>query len=84
MRTLSPFPTISIVRRRVEERLGRPVEAHQIDYVIESRDIQPVGRAGNAKIYDADAIDRIVAELQAIGARRLTSTAALNAAQPAA
>jgi len=49
-------------------RLGVPV--HRIRYVIESRRIEPTGRAGNARIFtDAD-VEQIASELRRIERER--------------
>lgn len=71
---LAPFPTIGFLRRRVEQVLGRPVELHRIEYVLAHRDIRPVGMAGRAKVYGPGAVELIVAELQRIEQRRVSST----------
>jgi len=58
--TIPPVQTVG----SIAEQLGVPV--HRIRYVIESRRIEPSGRAGNARIFtDAD-VERIASELRRI------------------
>jgi len=45
------------------ERLGVPL--HKIEYLISSRRIQPVTRAGNLRVFDEGAVDRLRSELEA-------------------
>ena len=57
-------PTVGEIARR----LGVPV--HRIEYVIRSRDVRPVSRAGNARVFtDAD-ITYIRSELRRIDEER--------------
>ena len=53
-------PTVGAIARR----LGEPV--HRIEYVIESREIQPCGWAGNARIFSEADVSRIASELARI------------------
>lgn len=39
--------------------------AHRIDYIIKTRHIEPVGRAGGYRVFDDAACERIQAELAA-------------------
>jgi hypothetical protein len=64
MNTASLMPTIGIIA----ERLGEPL--HRIEYIIRSRNIQPSGRAGNARVFTEADIDRIDAELRRIDAEK--------------
>jgi DNA-binding transcriptional MerR regulator len=52
----------------IAERLGVPV--HRIRYVIESRRIEPTGRAGNARIFTDSDVERIASELKRIERER--------------
>ena len=46
--------------------------ADRVRHVLSSRrDIQPVGRAGIAWLYERDVVDRVRSELQQIEAKRL-------------
>jgi DNA-binding transcriptional MerR regulator len=58
------LPTIGIIA----EQLGEPV--HRIEYVIRSRNIQPSGRAGNARVFTDGDIERIASELRRIDAEK--------------
>lgn len=51
---------------RIAERLKVPV--HRVQYVVRSRRIRPVARAARLRLFDADAINRIEAELSRIDA----------------
>lgn len=52
----------------IAKRLGEPL--HRVEYIIRARDIQPTGRAGNARVFaDAD-VDRIAGELRRIDSER--------------
>ena len=48
----------------IANRLG--VSVHRVSYVIDSRHILPVGWAGNAKVFDEAAVQRIASELARI------------------
>lgn len=50
------------------KRLG--VGKDRVRYVVESRRIAPAGRAGNYRLFDQDAADRIELELSRIDRRR--------------
>ncbi len=54
------LPTVG----EIAQRLGVPV--HRVTYVIDSRGIRPVGWAGNAKVFDEAAVQRIGSELARI------------------
>jgi hypothetical protein len=43
-----------------------PVEAHRVEYVIASRGIQPIGRAGNCRVFSDGDVEFILAVLQRI------------------
>ena len=49
-------------------RAGVPV--HRVTYVIESRGIVPVGRAGQVRLFNAAAAEQILAALNQIAAER--------------
>lgn len=53
---------------RIADHLGVP--RHRIDYLISSRKITPLDRAGIARVFDAADVDRIAAELRRIDADR--------------
>jgi DNA-binding transcriptional MerR regulator len=58
--TADPLPTVGTIAARAK------VPVHRVLYVIESRGIRPVGRAGNARVFtEADAL-RIAGELRRI------------------
>lgn len=53
---------------RIAERLGQP--RHRVEYIIETRGICPMDRAGIARVFDPRDVDRIAAELSRIDAER--------------
>jgi DNA-binding transcriptional MerR regulator len=62
----SKLPTIGAIA----ERLGQPL--HRIRYVLDTRHIQPTGRAGNAKVYSDGDVERVrVALAQIDGAKEV-------------
>ncbi|HEV3166545.1 MAG TPA: hypothetical protein VGZ22_21150 [Isosphaeraceae bacterium] len=52
----------------IARRTGSSI--HKIAYVIRSRKIEPVGRAGIARVYSEGDVERIAAELAGIEAKR--------------
>jgi hypothetical protein len=46
------------------------VDQHQALYVIRTRDIQPVARAGAYRLFDSAAVKRIASELKQIASER--------------
>lgn len=56
----SNVPTVGEIARR----LGEPI--FRVQYVIRSRDIHPVGRAGNARIFNEADVAFIASELRRI------------------
>jgi hypothetical protein len=62
--TLARLITVGeIVRQTGEDR-------HRIEYILRTRDIRPRGMAGNARVFDEDAVNLITTELQRIDAAR--------------
>lgn len=57
------LPTVGVIARQ----LGQPV--HKITYVIKTRGIRPIGRAGVARVYDEAAVRMIAEEIRRIDAR---------------
>lgn len=57
-------PTVGEIARRH----GVPV--HRVEYVIRSRHIQPIGKAGNSLIYSNEAVERIASHLHRIDEER--------------
>ena len=53
---------------RIAEDLGVPVP--RVLYVLNTRQIRPIARAGNARLYSREAVARIRHELNAIDAKR--------------
>lgn len=49
--------TVGEIARLVDEPL------HRIEYIIRARNIQPIHRAGNARVFSSTDLDRIRAEL---------------------
>lgn len=52
-------------------RAGVPV--HRVTYVIETRGILPMGRAGQARVFSAAAAEQVLAALNQIAAERFTT-----------
>ena len=63
------FATVGEIARR----LGEPI--HRVSYVINSRRIKPVGRAGNAHVYAEANVPYIATELHRITKDRTAETA---------
>jgi hypothetical protein len=53
----------------IARRLQEPL--HRVEYVIRARGIQPIGTAGNARVFTETAVERIQSELKRIDAERL-------------
>jgi DNA-binding transcriptional MerR regulator len=49
-------------------RAGVPV--HRVTYVIETRGIAPIGRAGQARVFSQEAAEQVLEELQQINRLR--------------
>jgi hypothetical protein len=67
--SLPRLATVGEIARRFS------VHVHQVDHVIDTRNVQPIGRAGNAYVYsDADVefigmeLRRIARERESVGA----------------
>ncbi len=54
------LPTVGVIAKRHD------AEIHQVEYVIRTRRLQPVGRAGSAFIYSDNDVDFIGHELRRI------------------
>ena len=59
-RTKKPTPALMTVGE-IANRLGVPL--HRVEYAVLAHDISPVGRAGNARVFDDSALKRIKAAL---------------------
>ena len=57
-------PTTGLIARRLKEPLWR------VEYVIRTRNIRPISRAGNLRVFDEPAVQQIAAELRRIDAER--------------
>lgn len=58
------MPTIGEIARRLD------VPQHRIDYLIRARGISPCGRAGNARVFNDEAVDLIRSEIDRIESER--------------
>lgn len=58
------LPTVGVIA----QESGRPV--HTVEYVIRSRNIKPIGFAGNARVFSESAVQRIKSELNRIAEDR--------------
>lgn len=50
------------------ERLGVPL--HKIQYVLRSRNIKPVGKAGTLRVYSEAQVDEVAENLETINERK--------------
>ncbi len=57
-------PTIGEIARR----LG--VAVHRVEYVIRTRNLRPAARAGNIRVFSANDVDFVGAEIRRIDAER--------------
>jgi hypothetical protein len=53
---------------QIASRLNEPL--HRVEYAVKSRGIEPCAVAGNARIFEEDAIDHVAAALRDIDAKR--------------
>jgi hypothetical protein len=53
---------------RICTQLNEPL--HRVEYAIKSRGIEPVGTAGNARVFEADQVEVIASALREMDARR--------------
>ena len=58
------MPTIGAIARRLDQPIWR------VDYILRSRQIRPAARAGNARVFTEDDVDRIASELRHIDEKR--------------
>lgn len=58
------LPTLGAIARRA----GKP--NHAVEYVIRSRGIEPIGRAGNCRVFSEAAVEHILSELRRIESDR--------------
>lgn len=58
----------------IGQTIGKPT--HTVRYICESRGIEPVGKAGQAKIYTDEQLSRIAAEARALDAKAAERAAA--------
>ena len=65
-------PTVGEIARRLA------VPLHRVEYVIRSRHIRPSARAGNARVFSEDDVDRIGNELRRIQSDRVLDAATHN------
>ena len=54
------LPTVGEIARRLSQPL------HRVEYIIRARDLRPVGRAGNARVFSEADVDFIRSELRRI------------------
>jgi hypothetical protein len=66
--TTTAVPTVGEIARRLGEAL------HRVEYVIRSRSIQPVGRAGHVRVFNETDVAFIADELRQIAARKQIAT----------
>ena len=65
---VAALPTVGTIASRTKR------SHHQIEYLIKSRGIKPIGRAGNAYVYSEASVGQIQAELDRIDAERSTGS----------
>ena len=61
---LHALPTVGVIARRLQ----RPI--HRVNYVIDTRGIEPIGKAGHARVFTEGAVEKIAAALESIDANR--------------
>ena len=61
----------SMGKVEIARRLG--VAVHRVEYVVRTRNIQPVSRAGNLRVFSESAADSVARELQRMDADRSRS-----------
>ena len=61
----SSLPTVG----EIAHRLGQPI--HRIDYIIRTRELQPIGWAGNARIFADEDVALVARELRRIDEMRV-------------
>jgi hypothetical protein len=59
------MPTIGEIARRLTEPI------HRVAYVIRARNIPACGRAGNARVFSEQAVEKIALELELIDAGKI-------------
>jgi hypothetical protein len=57
---------------RIARRLNEPL--HRVEYAVKTRGIEPVGIAGNVRVFEEDAVESVAAALRGIDARRERGT----------
>jgi hypothetical protein len=62
------LPTVGEIARRLDEPI------HRVEYILRSRAITPVGRAGHARVYSDEDVELIAEELRRIDADRSRMT----------
>jgi hypothetical protein len=55
------FVTVGEIARQTGHDL------HKIEYILRTREIEPLGKAGNARVYSADVVEWVADELRRIG-----------------
>jgi hypothetical protein len=58
--TLPRLPTVGAIARRYG------AQTHQVEHILKTRDIQPIGKAGSAYVYSDSDVEYIGAELRRI------------------
>jgi len=55
----SSLPTLTTVGE-IARQTGLPL--HRVEYLLHARQIQPIGRAGNARVYDPEVVELVRSE----------------------
>lgn len=61
---VQPLPTVGQIARLYR------VPVHRVEYIIDTRNVQHIGTAGNARVFALDDVEYIGAELRRIAAER--------------
>lgn len=64
---LNNYPS-ALTTGEIARRVGQP--KHVVEYLIRSREIQPISRAGIARVFGEDALAQIQSELQRVAEQR--------------
>ena len=65
---MSDIPRTIWTIGQIVRKCNEPV--HRIQYAIKSRNIQPVAKVGNARVFDETDVEQIIGALQEMNSRR--------------
>ncbi|MFG0243211.1 MAG: hypothetical protein ACF8R9_10550 [Phycisphaerales bacterium JB054] len=59
-----PYLTIGVIAQRVKQPL------HRVEYFLRSNAVRPIGRAGNARVFDEGVVEQVRAALSPTDSKR--------------